>query len=187
MHDPLVNLGESELLICSIFDGKGLLLYGNKLYQRLFRGTMGEDWLKFVWPADAHKVESLCLKAKQHPGNLFGTTIKAFTTGHLWAMFAFELYLRDDGNIGVVGVKLPDDVSASQLEADQLRAQLREIAFIQSHEFRPPVARILGLSNMAASSTDMEEIKRYALLMKSSAEEIDKFIHEITTRTKTDK
>lgn len=184
MRDALIDtLGEANLIICAIFDSSGDLKYGNQIYHRLFKGALGENYLKFIWPTHAQRIEVVCEKARLVPGSLHTCSVKAFTTGHVWALFGFELYVREDGNIGILGVKLPDDLSDDALTKDELQVRLREIAFIQSHEFRPPVARILGLSDMQTASNSLEEIKQYALLMRSSAEELDKFIHEITKRT----
>lgn len=184
MHiDHLTALGNSNLVICAIFAGDGSLTYGNDLYKRLFKGTIGEHYNKFASPKDHARIVETCRQARQNPGQLFTCSITAITTGHIWSVFMFEMFVRDDGTIGVVAVKLPDDILEESADADSLRAQLREIAFIQSHEFRPPVARILGLSSMIADSNDIAEIKSYALLMRSSAEELDRHVAAIVKRT----
>lgn len=184
MHiDQLKAFGSSNIVICAIFGEDGSLKYGNEFYQRLFKGTLGEHYNKFASPKDHARIQATCLQARLNPGQLFTCSIKAITTGHVWSVFMFEMFVCEDGSIGVAAVKVPDDILEDGADADMLRVRMREIAFIQSHEFRPPLARILGLSDIIADSNDIAEIKSYALLMRSSAKELDRQHAEVIKRT----
>ena len=61
---------------------------------------------------------------------------------------------------------------------------LREIAYLQSHELRKPVASILGLMQllkMESSEPDSEVLK----MMEKAVAELDQTIHQIVRNTET--
>lgn len=57
--------------------------------------------------------------------------------------------------------------------------QLREIAWIQSHEIRAPLARILGLVALMEAHATEDSLKDYLLHLKSSSDELDQVIRAI--------
>ncbi|WP_317195966.1 response regulator [Litoribacter ruber] len=63
--------------------------------------------------------------------------------------------------------------------------QMREIAWIQSHVVRAPIARLMGLVNLIdlekATDKDHKELLTHIM---DSAEELDKIVREINTKTK---
>ncbi len=62
--------------------------------------------------------------------------------------------------------------------------RLREIAWLQSHVVRAPVARIMGLAKLILE--DEEDITRINELLPhilESSEELDGIIHQITEKT----
>ncbi|WP_226389223.1 PAS domain S-box protein [Penaeicola halotolerans] len=62
--------------------------------------------------------------------------------------------------------------------------KMQEIAWIQSHKVRAPLARIMGLINMIDEVGEIEEytIKELLQLIKSSGKEMDEIIHEIAKK-----
>lgn len=63
--------------------------------------------------------------------------------------------------------------------------RLREVAWIQSHVFRAPLTKIMGLLEVAKIS-DQDEDRRLILdYIQDAAVELDKAINKITNRTKT--
>jgi len=83
------------------------------------------------------------------------------------------------------------DVSNQKRYAQQLlnqNDQLREIAWINSHEVRRPLSNILGLVNLIKnSSTDREEVLQLIDLLDTSAKELDNAVVMINRQTMEDK
>ncbi|MFC3362074.1 PAS domain S-box protein [Pedobacter fastidiosus] len=62
--------------------------------------------------------------------------------------------------------------------------RLREVAWIQSHKVRAPLARLMGLVNMITEKQRSEpEVKRILNYICSSADELDQVIREIVIRS----
>jgi PAS domain S-box-containing protein len=68
---------------------------------------------------------------------------------------------------------------------EEQNKKLKEIAWIQSHVVRAPLARIMGLANMLIEQVPIEEIKNDELVesISTSAEELDKIIRDIVYKT----
>ena len=60
--------------------------------------------------------------------------------------------------------------------------QLREIAYIQSHKVRKPVANILGLMQLMDKSKMSEENQKYFDFLLQATQDLDKIIHEIVDK-----
>lgn len=63
--------------------------------------------------------------------------------------------------------------------------QLREIAWLQSHGVRAPLARLMGLVNLLQSSDDLKDLDMGEIYkhIQNSADELDKIIKDITQKT----
>lgn len=57
--------------------------------------------------------------------------------------------------------------------------QLREIAYLQSHEVRRPVCSILGLISLIQEETDPDVLAQYISLLKISTEELEEVTSQI--------
>ena len=60
--------------------------------------------------------------------------------------------------------------------------QLKDIAWMQSHLFRAPLARIKGLMLLLEGSTEVEK-SEFLRLVNETLEEMDQVVHEITQKT----
>ncbi|MCD6019612.1 MAG: multi-sensor signal transduction histidine kinase [Bacteroidetes bacterium] len=65
-------------------------------------------------------------------------------------------------------------------EIEDQNRKLKEIAWIQSHKFRAPLARILGLLNVYKMTDDDDDRENLIANVEKSALELDHVIHEIT-------
>ncbi|MDF2453474.1 MAG: proteinputative transcriptional regulator, partial [Bacteroidota bacterium] len=65
-------------------------------------------------------------------------------------------------------------------EIEDQNRKLKEIAWIQSHKFRAPLARILGLLNVYKMTDDYDDRENLIANVEKSALELDHVIHEIT-------
>ena len=80
----------------------------------------------------------------------------------------------------LVGIQLFDVVSISSHEYEMQKRVLENIAWIQSHKVRKPLANIIALSELMAKSKDYSSEKLEVLTMlKTSADELDDVIREI--------
>ncbi len=68
------------------------------------------------------------------------------------------------------------------LQVEQQNETLKNIAFIQSHEFRAPVASIMGLMNIIKEE-EYDSPKEYLLLMEEAVRMLDQKIHIVVRST----
>jgi CheY-like chemotaxis protein len=87
----------------------------------------------------------------------------------------------------VRGLKEAKESKEKRISDEKIRTQyekLLEIAFLQSHQVRVPIANILGLFNLFKFDCPADPINSQVLLeLKTVAEVLDKVIHEIVKKT----
>lgn len=80
-----------------------------------------------------------------------------------------------------------DNIKTKRIANEKLQIQnekLIEIAFLQSHQVRVPIANILGLFNLFNFDNPSDPINAETLcLLKTSAESLDDIIHQIAQKT----
>lgn len=106
----------------------------------------------------------------------------------IWWVVKHEPAFNPDGEI--IGVSVNStDVTARVKHEDVVTAQnksLRDIAFIQSHELRRPVASIIGLMDILKSDERLNGIEEIQLMEKAVAE-LDVKIHLVVGYTELEK
>jgi K+-sensing histidine kinase KdpD len=94
------------------------------------------------------------------------------TVPYVWHMIKFEPCINTNGDI--IGVTINStDVTRKVQQEEMVAAQeqsLRQIALIQSHELRRPVASILGLMNLLKIDGHAETIPELQLMEKAVSE-----------------
>jgi PAS domain S-box-containing protein len=108
------------------------------------------------------------------------------TEAGVW--YRVEYFPVKDTSGEIIGVALNisdiDQRKRTELQIQEQNRTLREIAHIQSHQIRRPVATILGLINLLNpedfSNADASMIIE---MLKKSAEELDTVIHQIVEKT----
>jgi PAS domain S-box-containing protein len=82
---------------------------------------------------------------------------------------------------------LANDITFKKKYIEAIEIQnkkLKEIAWIQSHVVRAPLARLMGLVNLLSEEEiGTDERKTYSKLVMDSATELDKIIRDITEKT----
>ena len=69
------------------------------------------------------------------------------------------------------------DIKTSLLKLEELHKQLKKIAWVQSHEMRAPLAKILFSAQLLdPSADDFNEIRNYLL---DASHELDKVIKQV--------
>lgn len=104
-----------------------------------------------------------------------------------WKQFRYFPVYDENGEITGVSFNAIDiDTLKRQQELLKKRNYiLEEIAYIQSHELRRPVANILGIINLINNSQDpcTEDMWLYLSHLQKVAEDLDQIIHHIVNMT----
>jgi hypothetical protein len=104
-------------------------------------------------------------------------------TGKIWWQHNF--YPAFDSNFNIIGVShTSKNINERKLNEQKILSQydaLKEIAQIQSHHFRRPVATILGLMDLIRD--DKKSRKECLVLLEDAVKELDDKIHDITNYT----
>lgn len=75
------------------------------------------------------------------------------------------------------------DLKTKEFELKKRDEQLREIAKIQSHEIRRPLANVLGLVAVLKDDLYKESVEQHLELLEKSADELDRVIRKIVFNT----
>ncbi|MGY6520564.1 MAG: response regulator [Mongoliitalea sp.] len=102
----------------------------------------------------------------------------------LWSAY---LYKQLENQNQLLEIKVAERTKQLQKSNEAIKVQmeaLKEIAWMQSHIVRAPVARILGLvSILTEPDTSLELIKETLTKLEMSAKELDNVVKEITEKT----
>jgi PAS domain S-box-containing protein len=100
--------------------------------------------------------------------------------GQNWWHWIFEPVKNDNGEI--IGVSyIVRDINERKLYEEKVKEQnkiLLRVAEIQAHDYRAPVASILGLMNLIEED-DYIASKEYLIMMQTAARNLDEKIHEV--------
>jgi PAS domain-containing protein len=143
----------------------------------------GKSMVHFIHP------ENLSSFYKDYTKALKGTAVfvqrkTRIGLDYTWRIFKYEPAFDASGHI--IGVTInTTDVTAKVVQNETLLAQgqsLREIALIQSHEFRKPVSSILGLMQILTLDGHTSKIKELQL-MEQAVQELDEKIRLVVSHT----
>lgn len=108
-----------------------------------------------------------------------------YTNGaEIWWQFSFEPAFNREGEIAAVSYTAANINSRKQQEEKilQQNQRLRNIARLQSHELRRPVASILGLMNLIREE-EYRDCKEYLQMMETAVRELDDKIRYVVEQT----
>ncbi|MGY0038687.1 PAS domain S-box protein [Pedobacter sp. NJ-S-72] len=94
-----------------------------------------------------------------------------------------SIFDSEDQHSGYIDIVT--EITERKKREEQINEQnqaLKEIAWINSHEIRKPVASILGLSALAKSTSDIEEKEEYYAKINSCIKEMDEIIHQTSAK-----
>jgi PAS domain S-box-containing protein len=102
-----------------------------------------------------------------------------------WASLAISPVTDAKGNVkNYIAIERDITERMNYLTAiEQQNKQLREIAWVQSHKVRAPLASILGLTDLLIEDPNGPHSKETLEMLKKSAEKLDNVIHEIVEKT----
>ncbi len=163
--------------------------YWNEMAERLFAVSKEEAIGKIIFEINVCKVFINRIKkilANNTPLHSFGYE-RHFKAQNLW----FDVQFSYHGNSSSVIIK---NITARKKANIRLRNSyrnlssknetLKEIAFLQSHETRAPLARIIGLTEcLLVEKHDVDEEKYLLKALQNSAVELDNTVRKITKNT----
>ncbi len=79
-------------------------------------------------------------------------------------------------------VETRSTLEETQASLSNAHITLEEIAHIQSHVIRKPIANILGLSALLESTDSVESIRALVLMIQDSAKELDDVIKSVSRK-----
>ncbi len=106
--------------------------------------------------------------------------IKDDTGVSRWWEVSFEPITNDSGDVINVSYNA-NNINEQKLQEAKIMAQnnsLRNIAYIQSHEYRKPVASIMGLMHLIKTD-DYRPDRECLMLMEKEVEELDRIIRQV--------
>jgi PAS domain S-box-containing protein len=108
----------------------------------------------------------------------------SYEAENIWWRVAYEPAYDNWGNILGLSFTATNINERKQQEEkiNQRNEALSKIAYMQSHDFRGPVASILGLMNLIKEQ-DYKPSKEYLKLMEEAAKELDVKIHAVIKQT----
>ncbi|UEG52121.1 GAF domain-containing protein [Mucilaginibacter daejeonensis] len=144
---------------------------------------VGYDIMTLIDPADRDKVTTACVEALSGHTTHLERHLEFGERSYWWEVYiqpAFDL----DGHI--IGVSYNgNDISArmqQKQDAERQQRTLQEIAFVQSHELRRPVASIQGLLDII-SMDHHDEFSETLTDMRQSIDLMDQRIRQIVGYT----
>lgn len=165
------------------------LLFVNDAYCRYFGKTkkalIGTRWIDNV---DEYEMQLLQSQLRKVAQNKLPKTYTTKTTNaqgkNVWLEWTDYPFYDSEGRLieyQSVGYDITDRKHAENIVQLQ-NSKLREIAQIQSHKVRSPLAAIMGLLPLIDETTMSVENKELLEMLKKSANELDDIIHEIVQR-----
>jgi PAS domain S-box-containing protein len=190
LPDWIVNSKTFSILITDL---KGDYLYVNPGFAERFAwmntNFIGESFASTVHPEDVEKCNEVSYECVMNPGRIIPVRIRKPQNPegiYKWTDWEFSTFHNAKGE--VIGILcLGYDITNLKIfaaEALITKFKLKNIAQIQSHEFRAPVANILGIISLMQNESDKTAIFEYLALLKDSAEKLDEMIYKVVGLTK---
>lgn len=144
----------------------------------------GEDFRKYVVPSKEKDFQNYTKRALQGERIVEEVCIEINEREKLWFLVSFFPAYDEEGNLIGVSYNASDIDKRKKYELilEKQNRQLREIAYIQSHKVRKPLANILGLIQLMDKSKMSEENQKYFDFLLQAAQDLDKIIHEIVDK-----
>ncbi len=145
-----------------------------------------ENWLSYVHPKDRERVTKLIKDANEQQINInfYYRIIRrdaCTRTIHSYRHMEFD----EDGKATGAYAVAHDitDAMANIMHLKDQNKKLRDIAWIQSHKVRSPLATILGLTQLFQYEQSPDQVEQIIKGIVESTEKLDEVIHEITNKT----
>lgn len=181
----LVN---SKTFSAIVTDLEGNYLYVNDIFQQRFAWMtddfVGEPFATTVHPEDVENCNQVAYECMNNPGKIVNVKIRKPVDDqgmYQWTEWEFSSFHDEEDNLIGLFCLGYDITELKEFTAESIIAKfkLNDIAQIQSHEVRAPVASILGLVNLMMDETDPNVNMDYLMSLKKSAHQLDQIIHKV--------
>lgn len=146
-------------------------------------------WQSLIHPDDIHRVLASNEAALQNKDvHFWEEDFRLKTTKQTYKWVRDRGYIMRDKNgkaIRALGATQNVSEKHDYIEAiEEQNVRLREIAWMQSHVVRAPLARMMGIVDVVQSvNLSPEEFKAFTRHFIESAKELDAIIHDISNKT----
>lgn len=150
------------------------------------REDASSDWLDLIHPEDAAAVTAALSKAMaaRRPKYAFSYRVNCGEDGFRYvsdqASIVYGLKKKPLRMIGAI--RDINDLKEKEASLYKQNEILREIAWIESHEIRRPLASIMALVNLITDENSEADKQQLLELLSTSAAELDDMIRKISTR-----
>ena len=177
--DALENILDSISDSFFIIDKDFKILQTNSVFEQKMKKSKNELLGKEIWnflPPNTHKkiVQRLTKAMQENKGDIFEAKVC-----DRW----FSMKVNPIENALVIYASDIHDKKIAELKLLNQNEQLKEIAFLQSHKVRGPVASVLGLINLLHEiDCKHEEVCTYIKHLSTATQELDNIIHNVARK-----
>ncbi len=145
----------------------------------------GQDFLKYVIEGEEEGFKNYCQRALSGEIIKEEFEVRISENQSIWYWISFYPVYDKAGRVVAVSYNAADidKIKKTELKLKQQNKQLQEIAHLQSHEIRRPVANILGLISLVNQEQLNEENKAIFDNLLKASQELDQIIHQIVDKT----
>ncbi|TDO23107.1 histidine kinase dimerization/phospho-acceptor domain-containing protein [Pedobacter duraquae] len=172
--------------------------YANKRYNRVFENQygnlVGQHYSITMHKDDMRVCESVSGLAFRFPDRIFPATIRKHDGkgGYITTQWDYKAMFDENGQpagVFCIGYDITEFMQQSnELEEtkeslSKTQFTLAEIAYMQSHGVRKPIANIMGLSMLLETMEMDESLKNMVDMISASAKELDQLIKNMANLT----
>ena len=182
------NLSDAIILI----NEKGKIIYQSAAVGRIggyaSEEIKDETIFEFIHPEDVPRSIELFKKAQALPGvPLNGQYRSLHKDGrYIWIEGTITNLLHNESvNAYIINYHDITERVKYLNDIEEQNKKLREIAWIQSHVVRAPLARMMGLVNVLREiEMDPDEFEKWVGFFNTTADELDAIVHDISVKAK---
>lgn len=190
-------LDDSAVYYLILVDMNSNYSYLNKKYSKAFSGIhgdlVGQHYSKSIHPDDLEICINVSQQCFENPDRVFPATLRKHD-GHggfiitQWEYKALFDEERNPAGIFCIGnditefIETRSTLQVTQASLSDAHVTLDEIAHIQSHVIRKPLANILGLAALLESTDAEESLRELVLMIRDSAKELDEVIKSVSKK-----
>ncbi len=147
----------------------------------------GNNCKEFVHPEDVDSMMETLKVGRSKMGESQSITFRARHKDgrYLWNHSSMLVRRSVSGNKYAIGIiRDIDKERRAEIQILEQNKRLKEIAFVQSHILRRPLANILGMLSLPTLSENIPpDARRYLEIILSEAQTMDKIVAEIVDKT----
>lgn len=192
MESVITNTTDAVIITATHFNNKGApaVIYSNPAFHKITGYTAQEikrDGLTLLHgpETDLTQIAKLEEAMKKKESCQIQAVFYKKTGQPYWASLAISPVTDAEGNLqNYIAIERDVTERMDYLTAiEDQNKQLREIAWLQSHMVRAPLARILGLIDLLVSDDAGTAAKDALPMLKKSADDLDKIVREVVGKT----